>query len=136
MKRNQEFAEGDFAERTDQAAESETLDPKLREALCNLKANVHAWSEAMLSRPQTLREVVVRRTWKLAAGWALGCVLVAGGISTGVYERHHQQELARIAAVREVDHQRQVAAERAREEEDFLAKVDSDVSREVPSAME
>ena len=41
-----------------------------------------------------------------------------------------------MAAVREAEHQRQVAEQRAREEEDLLAKVDSDVSREVPSAME
>lgn len=136
MKRNDEFTENEFTKRTDQTAELEMLDPKLREALGNFKANVHAWSEAMMSRPQTLREVVVRRTWKLAAGWALGCVLVVGGVSTGLYEHHHQRELARIAEIREAEHQRLVAAEHTREEEDFMAKVDSDVSREVPSAME
>jgi hypothetical protein len=41
------------------------------------------------------------------------------------------------AAARAAESERLVAAERARvEEEDLLAKVDSDVSREVPSAME
>ena len=36
----------------------------------------------------------------------------------------------------EAAHQREIAAERARAEEDALAKVDSDVSQEVPSALE
>jgi len=44
--------------------------------------------------------------------------------------------MARIAAARQVQQQRLVAEQHAREEEDLLAKVDSDVSREVPSAME
>ncbi len=46
--------------------------------------------------------------------------------------------LCLIAAVaRAAEQQRLVAAEKARqEEEDLLAKVDSDVSRETPSAME
>jgi hypothetical protein len=51
-----------------------------------------------------------------------------------VYERHVKQ--VRIAAVLEAQRQRQLAANRAREEEELLAKVDSDVSRQVPSAME
>jgi hypothetical protein len=73
----------------------------------------------------------------LAAGWALGCVLVAGSVSGGIYEHHHRQQLARIAAARAAEQQRQVDLARAnQEEEDLLAKVDSDVSREVPSAME
>jgi hypothetical protein len=42
-----------------------------------------------------------------------------------------------MAAARAAEHERQVAAERARvEDEDLLATVDSDVSREVPSALE
>jgi hypothetical protein len=44
--------------------------------------------------------------------------------------------LARIAAAREAEHQRQIAAERALEEEELLARVDSDISRQVPRAME
>jgi hypothetical protein len=43
--------------------------------------------------------------------------------------------MARIA-VAQVEQQRLMAEQQAREEEDLLAKVDSDVSREVPSAME
>ncbi len=63
-------------------------------------------------------------------------VLVVGGISGGVYERQHQQEMARAAAARQAEQQRLAAEQRAREEEDLLAKVNSDVSREVPRAME
>jgi hypothetical protein len=81
---------------------------------------------------------VRRRSWRLAVGLAMGCTLVAGGVSGGVYERHQKQEAARDAAQAKVaDQQRLVAAEKARQdEEDLLAKVDSDVSRETPSAME
>ncbi len=131
MKRDDEHVE-----RADQTIGWETIDPKTGEALGNFRASVHAWSETMVSRPRTSPEVVARRTWRAAAGWALGCVVFAGGVSSGVYENHRQQEVARIAAVREADHQRQLAAEHALEEEDLLAKVDSDISRAVPSAME
>jgi hypothetical protein len=109
---------------------------ELCESLGNFKASVDAWSSAMMSRPRTAHEIVVRRTWRVAAGWALGCVVFAGSVSGGMFEHHRQQELARITAAQQAEQQRQLAAERAREEEDLLAKVDSDVSRQVPSAME
>jgi hypothetical protein len=82
--------------------------------------------------------VVRHVSWRLAAGWALGCVLAAGSVAGGVYERHHRQEAARIAAAAEAAQQQKLAAEQRtqQENEDLLAKVDSDVSREVPSAME
>jgi hypothetical protein len=131
MERNDEILR-----RTDQAAEGEMLDPKVREAIGNFKANVHAWSDAMVSRPRKEAEAAVRKTWRLATGWVLGCVVFVGTVSGGVYENRRQQELAKVAAAKEAEHQRQIAAERAREEEDLLAKVDSDISREVPSAME
>jgi hypothetical protein len=124
------------SDRVDQTAGWEAIDPELREALGNFKTSVHAWSENMVSRPRTTPEVVVHGTWRTAARWALSCVVFAGAVSSGVYQNHRQQEVARIAAVREADHQRQLAAEHAREEEDLLAKVDSDISRDVPSAME
>jgi len=131
MKRDDEHLE-----RGDQTADWEMIDPQTREALGSFKASVHAWSENMVSRPRSAQDLVVRRTWRTAAGWALGCVVFAGSVSGGVYENHRKQEVARIAAVREAEHQRQLAADRAREEEDLLAKVDSDISRAVPSAME
>jgi hypothetical protein len=68
----------------------------------------------------------------------LGCVLVAGGVGGGLHVRHQKQESARIAAaVHQAEQQRLIATESARtEDEDLLTKVDSDVSQEVPSAME
>ncbi|MGP8175707.1 MAG: hypothetical protein ACLP7O_14330 [Terracidiphilus sp.] len=111
--------------------------PELAQVLKNFRASVLAWSDAAYSRPRTAVKTVRQRSWRLAAGWALGCALVAGGVSGGVHERHHRQELARMAAARAAEQQRLVAEQRVREEEeDLLAKVDSDVSREVPSAME
>ena len=62
-------------------------------------------------------------------------MLVAGSVSGGVHERHQRQEQARIAAAQEAARQRVAAEQRARDEE-LLAKVDSEVSQEVPSAME
>ena len=76
------------------------------------------------------------RSWRLAAGWALGFVLAVGGVSGGVYEHHQRQESARIEAARQAEQLKQAAEQRAREEEELLAKVDSDVAREAPSAME
>jgi hypothetical protein len=121
---------------TKQPIEWEALDPALKQALSDFKSSVHAWSEAMYRRRRTAHEVLVRRTWRLVAGWVMASVLLAGAVSGGVYERHHRQELARISAARQAEQQRQKAADRAKEEEDLLARVDSDVSREVPSAME
>jgi len=44
--------------------------------------------------------------------------------------------LARIAAAQQVERKRLATEQLAREEDELLAKVDSDVSRTVPSAME
>lgn len=114
----------------------ESFDPALRQALDDFKGSIHAWSETAYQCPRTVRQTVMRRTWRVAAGWAMACVLLAGAGSAAVYERHEQAVQARIAAVRAAEQQRELAAERARAEEDLMAKVDSDVSREVPSAME
>ena len=116
---------------------------ELDEALRDFRLSVHAWSEAALSRQRTsVAPVAHKQVWRLAVGWALGCVLVAGGTSAGVW-RHQQREM-RNAAARVVQQQRLqeqlVAPQRSpqvrQEDEDLLAKVDSDVSREVPRAME
>lgn len=112
-------------------------DVTLEQALKNFRSSVHAWSEATYGQARPV--AVVRHTsWRLAASWALGCVLAAGSVTGGVYERHHRQELAKIAAAAEAARQQKLVAEQhARtNDEDLLAKVDSDVSREVPSAME
>jgi len=79
------------------------------------------------------------RSWRLAAGWALGCALVAGSVSGGLLERHHRQDVARIAAEqRAAESERQLRQQQAAKVSDevLLADVDSDVSRQVPSAME
>jgi uncharacterized protein HemX len=115
-------------------------DSELQEALANYRLSVHAWSDAAFSRTRTVRTAVApRQVWRLAAGWALGCVLIAGGASAGVWQ--HQQREMRIAAARVAEQQRLVALQKnqqaqQQEDEDLLAKVDSDVSREVPIAME
>ena len=113
-------------------------DVALEQALKNFRSSVHAWSEAAYSRPRTAVSVVRHRSWRLAAGCALGCVLAAGSVTGVVHERHQRQETARAAAAaRAAEHERLVAAERTKaEDEDLLATVDSDVSREVPSALE
>lgn len=109
---------------------------ELNEALSDFRLSIHAWSDAEFSRPRAAVQPVRRRIWRLAAGWALGCVLIAGTASGGVYQHLHRQQLARIEAARMAEQQRLAAIERARQEEDLLAKVDRDISREVPSAME
>ena len=111
-------------------------DQELKQALSNFKSSVFAWSDAEYGKPRMAVRPVRQRSWRLAAGWALGCVLMAGGVSGGVYERHYRQEQAKIAAVREAERQRLAAEQRVREEDELLAKVDSDVSREIPTAME
>ncbi|MGB6689612.1 MAG: hypothetical protein WBE76_17390 [Terracidiphilus sp.] len=131
----------DRREGRENPAQNAGQNERLEQALKNFRLSVHAWSEAELSRPRTMAMTVRQRSWRLALGWAMGCVLVVGGASGALYERHqHQLEISRIAAQRQADRAaeqaRQMAALKAREDEDLLAKVDSDVSQEVPAAME
>ncbi|MDR3751479.1 MAG: hypothetical protein P4K94_08345 [Terracidiphilus sp.] len=115
-------------------------DLMLEQALKNFRASVHAWSEAAYNRPRTAANVVRHRSWRLSAGCALGCALVAGSLTGVMHERHQRQEVARVAvAAHSAEHGRKVATGRTQaqaEDEDLLATVDSDVSREVPSALE
>jgi len=113
-------------------------DTQLEEALKNFRLSVHAWSEAELSRPRTATVAAQHWSWRLATGWALGLVLAVGGASGSIFERHQKQvEQARIAAERDAAQQREAAAQKARVDADqLLAKVNSDVSRSVPDAME
>jgi len=73
-------------------------DAELGQALESFKQCVDAWSDAAYSRPRTVEQTVRRRSWRLAVGWALGCVLVAGSLSGGVFERQHQIDLKQRAA--------------------------------------
>ena len=140
------------------------LETEIAQALRHFKQSVDAWSEAASSRPRTVASAA-RHSWRLAAGWALGCVLAAGSLAGAVYERRHQQDLSRIAAMKTAA--QKVTEERAAAElaaaqvvhpaaavqrpaaalepaknradagdENLLATVDSDVSRQVPAAME
>lgn len=117
----------------------EISDRELETALNDFKSSMHAWSEAAYSRPRTLSAEVRRRGWRVALGWAMGCLLVVGTLSGGIVEHHHRIEAARAAAAqRAADQQRMLRVERESKETDegLLASVDSDVSRQVPSALE
>src|SRR5579859_8182045 len=118
------------------STEGNESDAVLDQALRNFRTSVHAWSEAEYSKPRTA-QVVHLTSWRVAAGWALGCVLAVGSLSGGLMEHHHRQELAKIAAAEAARQQKIAQAEQAKkDDEDLLAKVDSDLSRQVPSAME
>ena len=111
-------------------------DPELERVLRSFRWSVHAWSDAVYQRPRSVEVAPRRMAWRKAAVWALGSVLVAGGVGGGLLEYQHRQEQARIAAVREAQHQRQLQEERAREAEQEVAQVDREVSRQVPNALE
>jgi len=124
----------------DDGRDSELPDLELEAALKDFKSSVHAWSDAAYSRPREVARTVRRRSWRLAASWAMGCLLVVGSVSGGLLERQHKMEMARIAAAQQAaDREKQLREQEARAkvtDEDLLADVDSAVSRQVPSAME
>lgn len=117
----------------------ETLEPELREALTNFKASVDAWSDAMVSRPRTAK-ASERTNWSAVTKWALGGAVFAGTVSGGLYQNHRQQVAQKIESARIAEQQEQrelAAAQLLKEnEEDLMSNVDSDVAREVPSALE
>ena len=103
--------------RADESSELEALDPALKQALGDFKASVHAWSESEFNRARTAHVTVIRRTWRMAAGWAMASVLLLGSASGGVYEFHKHQVEAQATAAREAAHQQvELAAQRARDE--------------------
>lgn len=109
-------------------------DASLAAALKQFRFSVRAWSDAAQSHAGPVRAAKVARGWRPAVVWVLGCVLTLSVAGGGVYRFEHQRELARIAAAKAA--QQQLVEQRERETEDLLARVDSDVSREVPDAME
>jgi len=115
-------------------------DLQLAAALKDFRSSVHAWSDAAYNRPRSVARPASRRSWRLAASWAMGCLLVAGSVSGGLFERQHRMELARIASQqRAAEREKQLRDQEARTkvtDEDLLADVDSAVSRQVPSAMD
>jgi hypothetical protein len=131
----------DLKQKADATSELQT-DVVLEQAIVNFRKNVHAWSEAEFNRPRTVR-VTVRGIWRPVIAWALGCMVVAGGVSGGIYD-HHRNVVERQAAAARIERQRklaeqqkqQAAVNRPANDESLLANVDSDVSRSVPAAME
>ncbi|HKF50583.1 MAG TPA: hypothetical protein VKB38_24680 [Terracidiphilus sp.] len=138
MKQNEELANkggehGGFG--------TEIEDPMLRGVLRDFRGSVHAWSDAAYHRARPASAPMTRRlAWRRVVAWTLGVVMTAGLAGSGLYERRHQQLQAQRAHELEVEQQRILAAKRAEEEarkvEDLLARVDTDVSREVPTAMD
>ena len=126
------------------AGEGAETDAGLNQALADFRSSVNAWSEAAYSRARMAEIRVQRRSWRLAAGWALGCALVAGGITGGVVEHQRQQEATRIAAADGQQAERPQAAMELNQaqsqdriqEAGLMAKVDSDTAQEVPDAMQ
>jgi hypothetical protein len=136
---------------------------ELEQALKHFKASVDAWSDAAYRQPRTAAKLAVRHSLRMVAGWALGCLLVAGSLAGAGHEVYHRQELARLAAQKAAQQRaagatvtaqpasaqsdkktpaatvRKVSAAQdsaQSQDEDLLATVDSDVSRGVPAAME
>ncbi len=115
----------------------ELQDPALATALQNFRASVHAWSDAAYAAPRALPVAPPRRVlWRKATAWACGSVLALGLASGGVYEKHHRAQLAQQAEARRLQQERLAAEARAKETEQLLAQIDSDISREVPAAMD
>ena len=113
-------------------------DALLEQALSDFKSSMHAWSDAAYHRPRSVAAEVKHRSWRLALGWAMGCLLVVGSASGALFEREHRHALARMAAEQQAAEQQKLQQEQqaAKEnEEDLLAQVDADVSRQVPSAL-
>lgn len=110
---------------------------RVEQALADFRASVRNWSDAAYSRPRTAELTVRHRNWRIAAGWALGCVLVAGTLTGGLVEHQHQQEAARIAA-QQAHEQRLAEARQQASQEDrkLMTSVDNEISQKVPSSME
>jgi len=109
-------------------------DSQVEQALKDFRSSIHAWSEAGYGQPRVPAKVYTT-SWRVATGWALGCALALGTLVGGLYQHRHVEERARIAAMAEHTRQQKLEAEQRRQSEE-LAKIDGDVSREVPSAME
>jgi hypothetical protein len=113
-------------------------DPVVQAAMRSFRGSVHAWSEAACNHPRTaVAPAALRFAWRRAVVWVLTLVLSFGLIGMAAYERHEHNIISlQHEQQREQERQRVLAEQHAREAEDLLANVDSDVSREVPAAME
>jgi hypothetical protein len=128
----------DSGETMQEDAEIQTdIQADLQAALRHFRLSMHAWSDAAYSRPRAVALPTRSTIWRKAAGWALGCVLVLGVASEGVYQHEQhmaQEQQAKLA--RQIELERQAEAQKAADEDALLAHVDSDVSREVPAALD
>jgi uncharacterized protein HemX len=136
----QEIEQQEF-EQQDQVLDRE--DVGLEDALKNFRMSVKSWSDAEFARPRTIAATTERTIGRRAAAWALACALVVGGISGELVVHQHNVEQNRIKAANaqkqrmlDAQRQQQVAELKAKQEDELLSNVDSDVSREVPSAMD
>ncbi len=93
--------------------------PELEQALKHFKASVDAWSDAAYHRPRTAAKLAVRHSWRMAAGWALGCLLAVGSLAGAAHEIYQRQEAAKIAAQKAAQ---QTAQERAAQEREAAAR--------------
>jgi uncharacterized protein HemX len=118
--------------------EDTRMDPMLQSALRDFRASVHAWSDAASSRPRPVVASAPRKiAWRRATAWVLSLTLSLGMVGTAAWEHHHQRLVAQEKQhQQEMERQRVLAEERARETEDLMANIDSDIARQVPSAME
>ncbi len=92
--------------------------PELEQALRHFKASVDAWSDAAYHQPRMAAKSALRPAaagWRMAAGWALGCLLAVGSLAGAAHEIYQRQEMVRIAAQR--------AAQKAAEERAAAARV-------------
>lgn len=123
--------------RDEEANELKAMEPELRQALGDFKLSVGAWSEAMMGRPREAK-APARINWSAVTKWALGCTVFVGTVSGGLYQNHKQVEAARVETARVAAQQRSLESAKAAkvDEEELMADVDSDVSRQVPSALE
>ena len=113
-------------------------DPMLESALLDFRASVHAWSDAEYHRARPAVAAVTQRIgWQRAVAWILSLVLSFGILGAAAYQRHKVNVIARQHQQQiEQEQQRLLAEQQARETEELLANVDTDISREVPAAME
>ena len=80
------------------AGESPQLELELEQALRHFKTSMDAWSDAAYHRPRTAAKLAARHSWRMAAVWALGCLLAAGSLAGAGHEIYRRQELAKLAA--------------------------------------
>jgi hypothetical protein len=124
--------------RKNNSGDADLGDPMLREVMSDFRASVDAWSDAAYNRPRpVLASVPQRAAWRRSAAWVLSLALSFGVVGTAAYEHHHKAVVAQEKQRQEdIERQRILAQQREKEAEELMANIDSDVSRQVPSAME